>query len=737
MTATGRSFAWDARGADRALMVAGALWAFGFVFFFGSHVTTFLPTLRLIAAVLYGVPVLVAGGLALAYRPHPLDLPILGLLGTYAIVSLLSADRTASLETLLLVASYASLFLALLRVGNGPLRRGLVIGCAAAGSAGLGIIAVRWIDEGLAWMALDGSIPPLQARSGSPWLSTDAVAALALLVAPFYLQIEWTPLRRLLIATAVVGAVVVIPLSGGRVEWLAMLVAVLIYLGTPRLDMRRAALPFALVVSAAAVAFVGLLAAGFLGTLSGRTFIWQTALNVIANHPIAGAGPGAFPWVRLAEAPELLNRYGVYHAHNLVLQVLADGGLLLAAALLATCVVYATHVARGIGPFTTAQRASLAVLVGLVVVLMLDELTQLPALTALFIGSAAFLAYDRSRPPRPARLPTPRSATAAGFLALLVLISLPSAIGAQNSRIAALIGKERAVAGDWQAAESAYGTAAAAWPDHASYQLALGLANAHLGDEDAARAHYVRARDLSPGDPRPLGALGILDQSAPARIEALRAASRLGSLDPQYAFRLALELLAAGDREAATTELGRAILLDPQLLIGSDPEGLGFDLPDVIAALRRALTDEGTLIGVDPAAVEAAIDLAQMRTPAGNPTLAAVALARSGDMAGALARLEEILRDDPQDRPARLAAREISRRLCDQEAEERHGRLLNLLSGGQGYLYFPAAEVRDSRDHVYAESGLGDYQPPQGADLPVYLHQWPAGFLPGAACGSG
>lgn len=737
MSTPAGAHALRARRPGHALSAAAAVWSFAFVCFFGTHVTTFEPDLRLIAAVLYGLPVLVSAVAALIWRPHPLDLPVLGLLATYALVSALSADATASFETLLLVSAYAGLFLAMLRLDDGPLKQGLVIGCAAAGSAWLGIIALRWIGEAVEWVRLDGSMPPLQARSGNPWLSTDAVAALALLVLPYHLRVSWRALRLVLLGVAIAGAVVVIPMSGGRVEWGAMVVAALFFFVASRPRRARAVRAVVLALGVAAAAAAALFVAGYLGTLSGRTFIWQTALTVIGNHPLDGAGPGAFPWVRLAESPQLVNRYAVYHAHNLVLQVLADGGVLLAAALVAATAAYVWHLVRGRVPLTSIQVATLATLIGFVLVLMLDELTQLPALTALFVGSAALVAHGRPPAGRRTAKGILRGAPAATGLVVLVLISLPAAIDTQSSRVAGLLGRQLGVDEAWQGARGAYATAADEWPSHASYQLALGLAEAHLGNEESAREHYARARELSPGDPRPLGALGALDPSASARIEALRAASRLGALDPQYGYRLATELLAAGDRTQAMEEMGRAVLLDPQLLVAGDPAGRGFDLDGLESSLRRALAAEGPLIGTDREAVEAAIDFALGATPEGNPTMAALAQARDGDLEGARARLAEILRADPLDRAARMAARQTSRLACDTAEERRHDLLLNLLPGGQALLYFPDSQVRDSRDHVYAESGLGDYQPPQAADLPIYLHEWPAGFLPAPDCEPG
>lgn len=718
---------------------AAAIWALGFVGFLGTYVTTFDPDLRAAAALMYGIPVVAAAIAAVALKPHPLDIPVLGVLAIYALVSALSVDQTASFETLGLATAYGSLFLLLLRVDRGPLRQGLLIGSAFGASAWLAFTAVRWVQDAVTWVALDGTMPPLVARSGHLWLSTDAVAALALLALPVYLQVERASVRNVLAAVAVLAAAVVIPLSGGRVEWAAITVAALVYLLTSARHPWSRARPISLVVVATGVVGVGLLLllTGRLGTLSGRTFIWQTALRVIESHPLDGAGPGTFSWVRLEEAPELLNPYPVYHAHNLVLQTLADGGLLLLAAIVALSVIYGQHLVRGTVRMTPAHRAGLGAIAGLAVILMMDELTQLPAMTALAIATAAFIARDRSGHPASTRapltrVPLVRGAPAIGFF-LLILIALPSVLAAHEARSAATAGREAALAGDWEGAERAFAAAAAAWPTRASYELALGLGDAHLGRIESARAHYERAHALSPGDARALGALGILGATEAERVNALARASRLASMDPQYAFRLALELVASGDRARATDELGRAALLDPQLLVATDVTDLGFDLHDVERAVRRALEMEGARAGVIPATTAAALEIARGQVPQ-DDTLAAIAMGRSGQLSRARTMLADVLRANPQDQAARLAARETSRRACDPAAEALHDRLLGLLSSGYSALYYAGPEVRETRDHVYREMGLGDYQPPQAAPLPVYAYEWPAGYLPPVAC---
>lgn len=728
--ATGRSTA------TALARVAATAWSLGFVGLLGTDATTYDPGLRMAAAILYGVPVVIAAVAALALRPHAFDRPLLALVGVYAVVSLLSSDRTASLETLTLVVAYASLFVVLLRIGRGWFGDALVTGAAFAATAWLAFAAVWWIQGLITWVQLDGSAPPLVGRSGSLWLSTDALAALAILAAPYYLRIERRSARHVLLGVALTASAIVIPLSGGRIEWAALIAAVAAcwLAGRPRARLRTPkATAIGAGVAAAGTIIVGaVLLSGQLGTLSGRTHVWNSAIAVIANHPVTGSGPGTFSWVRLAESPDLLNPVGVYHAHNILLQTLADGGILLVAAFVAFCGVYLVHLA-GHGRLALPERVALGSLVGFSVILMLDELTQLPALTALAIGSAAYLA----RPQTPARAGMPGRAAgaliAAGWM-LVVALGVPATLAAHQARVAASEGRDRVAAGDWRGAAQAFAAAAEAWPARAPYQMALGLVHAHLGDDEAARAHYRLAHQLSPGDPRPLGALGVLELTAAARIDALTRASRLSRGDAQYAYRLALELGAAGDVASGSVALGEAAMLDPQLLVARELIAHGFDPVVVIREALGAAKRDGEATGVDLAAVEAAADLAAGRSPEIDPTMAAVALARSGRVEEARALLETRLIEEPHDHAARVAARELSLLACDLEGARRHETLLNLVPGGFPLLYVPGPIARQSRDHLYRETGLGDYQPPSAVPLPVYVHEWPGGYLPEPSC---
>jgi Flp pilus assembly protein TadD len=81
----------------------------------------------------------------------------------------------------------------------------------------------------------------------------------------------------------------------------------------------------------------------------------------------------------------------------------------------------------------------------------------------------------------------------------------------------AALGRLLAAEGRWSEARQAFGSAAALAPDRAEYAFNLAVALDHLGQEEAARAAYLRAAELAATDPRP----GIDAPAARARAQAL------------------------------------------------------------------------------------------------------------------------------------------------------------------------------------------------------------------------
>lgn len=713
-----------------------AVWAFAFIGFFGTHATTFEPGLRLAAATIFGAPVVLFALVLLLRTSHPLDGALIVLLAVYGVVCLLSTDQTASLETLLLAVMYASVFVISIRRSPAWVQQGLAVGTAFAATVWLVFFAVLWTSGLLAWSSATGTFPSFLGRSGNLWLSIDAVGALVLVAAPYYFLIGRATVRRVLLLVSGLASVLVLPLTDARTAWFAIGVAAAVFwlTGRGRVTGIRRHLPLVAVSGVGvAIAAVALVASEAVGTLSGRTFVWRTAVAVIEHHPVAGAGPGTFSWVRLAEAPELMNRYPVYHAHNLILQLLADGGLLLLVGFGVFVLGYCHHVFSQTDRLSRAARAGLASVIGFGIILMADELTQVPALTAMAVYSAGMVAREGAPASGVGGSRRMGAVLAATMVGCLVL-AMPASLAAHAARTSAEIGREKASEADWSQAWHAFSAASDAWPARAAYQLALGQAEANLGARNRAKTHYARAHQLSPGDPRALGAMASLSRDRSERIDLLRQASRLGSQDPQYSLRLAAELAAEGDRAAAAREWARASLLDPQLLAVPELREIGLEVADVVGMLDDVIRDEAGLIGVDGAAIRAQGDLALGQMPEDSPVLSAIGLAMAGEPAAAYRDITAGLVTTPHDRPARKAAIAIARLLCRDADVERHDRLLNMLGGESLELYAPVGPPGESADNVYREMGLGDYQPPWVADPPVHRSDWPAGFLPPPEC---
>lgn len=187
-------------------------------------------------------------------------------------------------------------------------------------------------------------------------------------------------------------------MSFSRGSWSGFAVALVLLL----LSSMRGRLLGAIGIGAAVMTLVGLAAPSvipwssvgerFASLFSGasnpydvRPLIWSSAFDDFVHHPLLGVGPGAFPEVS-SRAPQALWNYPVVHAHNGVLTVAAESGILgLATALwVAVAIAVAVFVAwrryRAVGDLVQARLSYgiFAALAGVAACLMIDYALRNP-----------------------------------------------------------------------------------------------------------------------------------------------------------------------------------------------------------------------------------------------------------------------------------------------------------------------------------------------------------------------
>ena len=128
------------------LPIALELWAFLFFGFFGSELLGTYPALRITAHVLFVAPLLVWAAMRLRGPLTRLHWAILLALGIMAVVSLASADRQGSLESLGLAFAYALAFFALRDIGSRQrLRTAIAIAISYAFLGWMVLVSAWWI----------------------------------------------------------------------------------------------------------------------------------------------------------------------------------------------------------------------------------------------------------------------------------------------------------------------------------------------------------------------------------------------------------------------------------------------------------------------------------------------------------------------------------------------------------------------------------------------------------------
>ncbi|MCC7073427.1 MAG: O-antigen ligase family protein [Deltaproteobacteria bacterium] len=378
------------------------------------------------------------------------------------------------------------------------------------------------------------------------------------------------------------------------------------------------------------------------GASKSKVVLWPAAWRLVREHWLVGVGPDAFGAVfpSTLAVGELKSSSFVYtHVENLVLQVLVDRGLPLGLLLVAMAAIAAWYVARS-GAALLAPAASAAVAT-LLVGDVFDFLLDLPvgiALCAVGLGLVAARAKERL----PAlELHWRRAALACGGLALLCGLALPVALFDWRRHVDRALDE---LEGDAQRAQLV--RAVARHPSDGQYPYEMAVAARHRRDPRGALRAAERALTLWPAHrtahvevARALAALGREEQA----LLEYRVAWRCGPFDealqreilgryPDYQRRRR----AVPDVAASLAHLCSAVSAPADVQRCLDDLAA---LPDATAAQRGAPIMFALTNGDVDGAVARAEAVMREASPDGAAAAAAAqALARKDGVAAALAR---------------------------------------------------------------------------------------------------
>lgn len=385
------------------------------------------------------------------------------------------------------------------------------------------------------WLSLtDGELlPPLGLPiDGRPWGHEYDMAMLAVMLYPAWFIGSMGRLK--IAAAALVGAVLVVAivLLGGRNLWLATVLATVLIAVAPLIRFLAGAAPrtrmAAIGALSAAVVILVAFGAPLLerlltgATIDQRAAMWASATEAWLDRPIAGYGPGAFPWILQTTDFFSFNIGHHRHAHNAFFQLLPEAGIL---GLVAAGLLF-------VGVGLPLLRSGRIVALWPIAVFLLGGIASNPTVYPyLIVVAIVWAAFALPREPEPAFVNL-RGQTAVrrlSFVGIVIigLATIPLMIGGLVYDTAIVAAGK----GDIRAARAAIRTATILDPGMALYFRQAGVAGLLLGENDQAIADLGRATRLNPMD-------GV----------GWRA--------------LALGLSAAGEDEAARRALDEAVLRD-------------------------------------------------------------------------------------------------------------------------------------------------------------------------------
>ena len=441
-------------------------------------------------------------------------------LGTFALAGALSSFPRQALDATL----GATVFFSAVLVARTQLRAEVVRRAFIAALIGLSCLftigaALAWLPHLLEWWNVAGrsTLPPLNmSLSGGPWGYRYDIALLLAMLYPAWWIGRPSLLRRVgAVAIGLLGLLLVIA-TGSRTVWGALIIATLA-LGVPPLARiwrehphRRPLVGLAALVSASAAVLTVMLTPlgerlATAASLDWRLAMWQPLLGLWSESPVAGVGPGSFPWALQLTAYFETRTWAPRHPDNALMQVLPEAGLLGAAALVIVAVAVSAAVLRGRSPAATWA------LVAFAVACVGGNPTEFSYLVVIALAWVTYAAPRGELAPErqlPSAVPI-RALTAALLLIIAIAYgaTVLSAFPYESGRHAA----ERA---DYEEAVSAFETASRLDPGMALYHRQLGTATLMNGDILGAATHMELATTLNPSDDLAWRTLAVAAQAS-------------------------------------------------------------------------------------------------------------------------------------------------------------------------------------------------------------------------------
>lgn len=541
------------------LIVVGAPAAFIYLIIIGG--TPFGELLGWIRA----ANALLAAGVILAYfnqaqfRADRIDRGVLLALLLFAAASVFSSFPRQSFDALLAALAYAAGFYVMRTAARDRAARNMMVRAMMLLSVIVtGLVIVRSLSIHLEWLSLTRGtvLPPIGLSVPAwPWGHPYDVALLAMMLFPSWLVGSPGLLRR--VGALLMGVLVVflVVSSGSRNLWLALGGATIL-LGLPVvaaiLRMSRGAKALGAIGLLAVVTLLFATLGGTLldrlstlSTLGQRFTMWSASVDAWMDRPIAGYGPGAFPWVLQRTDYFDTNSLAPRHPDSALFQLLPEAGLLGIAAVAVLVLILLPALARShLTPARWALAAFLIAAIG-------ANPTDFPYLIVAAVVWAALALPRFAAVAAPGRTMRPR-----------VRMALIAGLG---------------IAG------IAYASTLAAGVIYDSAFEAIGL-----GQDEAAQGQLDTAVLLDPGMAlysRQRGTLRLLQGDPGAAVDDLERATALNSSDDLAWRTLAMAYRAEGDLPASTSALGRAIdtqRSDPtNLMLSAFWESTAGDSPDV------------------------------------------------------------------------------------------------------------------------------------------------------------